>query len=135
MAGPHAVPIRDDGAVTVYDTIGGQAAVDAVVDELYRRILDDPDLATYFDGIDVDQIKRHQRAFIAAALGGPDAYPGRTMQAAHAGRRITDAAFDKVVVHLVATLRQLDVPGDVVGQIGDALAPLRGQIVEVPARV
>ena len=49
---------RGEAHVTIYDSIGGGAAVGAVVDELYRRALDDPDLKGYFDGIDMDRLNR-----------------------------------------------------------------------------
>jgi hemoglobin len=51
------------------------------------------------------------------------------MAAAHAGLDITDADFDAVVAHLVGTLAGLGVPEETIGQIGGALAPLRGDIV------
>jgi hemoglobin len=115
--------------VTIYDTIGGGTAVGAVVDELYRRALDDPDLKGYFDGIDMNQLNRHQRMFVAAALGGPGAYQGRAMGEAHAGLSITGDAFDRVAMHLVAILRENGVDEDTVEQIADSLGPLRPQIV------
>jgi hemoglobin len=115
--------------VTIYDTIGGAGAVGAVVDELYRRALDDTDLKGYFDGLDMDRLNRHQRVFIAAALDGPGAYQGRAMDEAHAGLSITGDAFDRVATHLVAILREHGVDEDTVGQIAARLGPLRPQIV------
>jgi len=69
----------------------------------------------------------------AAAIGGPEIYEGRDMAAAHAGLAITEADFDAVVGHLVDTLTGLGVPDETIGQIGGALAPLRGDIVTAPA--
>ena len=114
---------------SVYDRIGGSAAVALAVDGLYDRILSDPVLAGWFAGTDMRKLKRHMRAFMAAALGGPSVYAGRDMAAAHAGMKITDVAFDHVVGHLVATLTSLGVGADVIAEIGGALAPLRSQIV------
>ncbi|GAA2339541.1 group 1 truncated hemoglobin [Dactylosporangium salmoneum] len=79
--------------------------------------------------VDIQRLKTHQRAFIAAALGGPQIFAGRDMAAAHAGLDITDADFDAVVAHLAGTLTDLGVADEQVAQIGAALAPLRGQIV------
>lgn len=115
--------------MSIYDAIGGEAAVGAVVDELYRRLLNDSALKGYFDGVDMDQLARHQRAFITAALGGPGPYTGRAMGVAHTGLGITDDAFDRVAEHLVAILRERGVDEATVGQIGDGLAPLRPDIV------
>jgi hemoglobin len=119
--------------MTIYDEIGGAPAVNAAVEAFYSRVLADPSLAPYFEGISVPRLKGHQRAFIAAALGGPEPYDGRDMTAAHAGLGVTDAAFDSVVAHLVATLTDLGVPAPTIEAIGGTLAPLRGQIVEAGA--
>ena len=78
--------------MSIYDAIGGEAAVGAVVVELYRRLLDDSALKGYFDGVDMDQLARHQRAFITAALGGPGPDTGRAMGGAHTGLGLTDDA-------------------------------------------
>lgn len=116
--------------MSIYDSIGGSAAVTAAVDDFYVRVTADPLLAPYFTGVDLQGLKGHQRAFIAAALGGPELYAGRDMAAAHAGRGISGEAFDAVVGHLVATLQGLGVDEATIGQIGGALLPLRGDIVD-----
>ena len=115
--------------MTIYDTIGGQAAVGTLVNELYRRALDDPNLNGYFASTDMALLHRHQRAFIAAALGGPGTYHGRAMGEAHTGLNITDDAFDRVATHLVSILRENGVDEETIGHIADSLGPLRAQIV------
>jgi len=116
-------------AASIYESIGGADAVAAAVDKFYDRVLGDPDLAPYFTGYAVSGIKRHQRACLTAALGGAELYEGRDMAAAHGHLGVTDEHFDRVVVHLVATLTDLNVPGDIIGEIGAKLAPLKPQIV------
>lgn len=118
--------------MTIYDSIGGADAVRAAVDDFYARVLADPTLAPYFTGTDMARLKSHQRAFIAAAIGGPEIFAGRDMASAHAGRGITDADFDAVVAHLAGTLAGLGVPEETIGQIATALAPLRADIVSSP---
>jgi hemoglobin len=119
--------------MSIYDSIGGAPSVSIAVDKFYGRVLNDPQLAHYFAGVDIDKLKAHQRAFIAAAVGGPEIYRGRDMAAAHATLGIKDQDFDAVVAHLVATLAELGVPPETIADIGGALAPLRSQIVEAPA--
>lgn len=119
--------------MSIYDEIGGAAAVSAAVDDFYRRVLADPPLAPYFDGTDVKRLKTHQRAFIAAAIGGPEPYLGRNMAEAHARLAITPEDFDRVVAHLVDTLDGLGVPAETIGAIGGTLAPLKSQIAQGPA--
>ena len=119
--------------MTIYDDIGGAAAVGAAVDAFYDRVTIDPELAPYFEGVDLPRLKGHQRTFIAAAVGGPEPYLGRDMAAAHAHLQITPDHFDAVVGHLVAVLVDLEVPPDTIEAIGGALAPLKEQIVSAPA--
>ncbi|HEY3942069.1 MAG TPA: group 1 truncated hemoglobin [Acidimicrobiales bacterium] len=118
----------------IFDQIGGAGAVGTAVDIFYEKVLGDPQLRGYFAGTDLALLKRHQRAFLTAALGGPDAYAGRAMGPAHAGLGVTDAAFDAVVGHLAATLTELSVPDDTIGEIAAALLPLRSEIVSAAAQ-
>lgn len=115
--------------MSIYDSIGGAGAVRAAVDDFYARVLADGQLAPFFSGTDLNRLKAHQRAFIAAAIGGPEIYQGRDMASAHADLGIADSDFDAVVGHLVDTLSELGVPEETIGQIGSVLAPLRSDIV------
>jgi hemoglobin len=114
---------------SIYDEIGGSAAVAAAVEELYGRIMADNRLAHYFARTDMTRQKRHMRAFVASALGGPNVYAGRDMGAAHAHLRVTGDAFDRVAGHLVGALKSLGVPTHHVEAIVARIAPLRAQIV------
>lgn len=115
--------------MSIYASIGGAPAVRAAVDDFYARVLADRRLAPFFADTDLDRLKAHQRAFIAAAIGGPEVFSGRDMASAHAGLGIADGDFDAVVGHLAGTLTGLGVPEDTISRIGGALAPLRDQIV------
>jgi hemoglobin len=55
--------------MSIYDSIGGVPAVRAAVDDFYSRVLADMRLAPFFAGTDLERLKAHQRAFIAAANG------------------------------------------------------------------
>ena len=115
--------------MTIYEELGGRDGVAAAVDRFYGHVMADDALAPYFAATDLRRQKAHLRAFLAAAVGGPDRYEGRDMRTAHAGLHISQDAFDRVVDHLVTTLTELDVAPDTIGTIGGALAPLRPQIV------
>jgi hemoglobin len=115
--------------MTIFESIGGTPAVQAAVDDFYVRVLADPELAPYFAEVDLGRLKAHQRAFIAAAIGGPQMYSGRDMATAHARLGVTGEHFDAVVGHLVRTLQDLGVPDGTIAQVGASLAPLRGDIV------
>ena len=116
---------------TIFDLIGGDAAVDAAVEVLYRRILGDPELAPFFEKVPMGRQKVQMRAFLITALGGPDCYRGRDMARAHQRHAITDHHFDLVAGHLIATLGELGVPEELQAQIVAVVAPLRSDVVQV----
>ncbi|WP_345801500.1 group 1 truncated hemoglobin [Microbacterium sp. AZCO] len=115
--------------MAVYDEIGGAASVKAAVSVFYDRVLADPSVSPWFDGIDIMRLKSHQRAFLAAALGGPELFSGRDLASAHAGRDITDEGFDTIVEHLTTSLHDLGVADDVVTAVRERVEPLREDVV------
>src|SRR5215472_11350381 len=103
--------------VNIYESIGGEPALVAVVDDFYQRVLADPQLAGFFAGASMPRLKGRQVEFFAAAPGGPDAYQGASMQRAHAGRGISQADFDKAALHLTGALAAAGVPAETIAQI------------------
>jgi hemoglobin len=115
--------------VSIYEAIGGEPVLVAVVDDFYARVLDDPQLAGFFAGANMAKLKGRQVEFFAAALGGPDLYQGASMRKAHLGRGIGQADFDKVAWHLTAALAAAGVPAHTVAQVAAAITPLADDIV------
>jgi hemoglobin len=50
-----------------------------------------------------------QRQFLTYATGGPKDYKGKSMHDAHKGRGIKNEEFDKVTMHILNTLKDLNV--------------------------
>ena len=115
---------------TLYQQLGGREAIAAVVDEFYRRVLGDPQLAPFFAATDLARLRRHQAAFLGMALGGPSDYQGRALRQAHRGRGIGDAHFEAVAGHLRDALAAFAVPTSASAQVLGAVEALRGDVVE-----
>lgn len=115
--------------VSLFEQLGGDEAIAAVVDLFYAKVLADPTLAPYFAGVELDRLKGHQRRFIGQALGAGRPYTGRSMRKAHEHLSITDAAFDRVVAHLAAALTEAGVGEATIGTVAETLLPLRQDIV------
>lgn len=115
--------------VSIYEAIGGEPALVAVVDDFYVRVLADPQLAGFFAGVNMPKLKGRQVEFFAAALGGPDGYQGVGMRDVHAGRGISQADFDKVAFHLTGALAAAGVPAETIAAIASAILPLADDIV------
>jgi hemoglobin len=118
---------------SIYEQIGGQEALIAVVDDFYDRVLADPELAVFFNGTNMPRLKGMQVEFFAAALGGPDEYRGRSMKDVHRGRGIGQRHFDLVAGHLSGALGAAGVPPETVAAIIGAVAPLSADIVSTSA--
>src|SRR3954464_6121304 len=102
---------------TLYETLGAQEGISAAVDAFYERVIADPDLAGYFEGVDMPTLRRHQTDMLVTATGGPLQYTGQDMAEAHHGLAITNAAFDKVVGHLSATLEAAGAGNDAIAAV------------------
>ena len=58
----------------------------------------------------VELLKTRLVQFLGQSTGGPQAYQGADMTAAHAGMQITDEEFDRLAGHLEAALDAHSVP-------------------------
>lgn len=106
-------------STTLYDKIGGEAAVNAAVDIFYRKVLRDNRINRFFEGVDMEKQAAKQKSFLTVAFGGPNKYSGEDMRRGHAhlvAAGLNDSHFDAVMEHLGATLTELKVPGDLIAQ-------------------
>jgi hemoglobin len=118
------------GDLSDYDLVGGGPAVSAVVNDFYERILRDPQLGPYFEGVDLARLKRHQVLLISQVLGGPTNYDGRPLEQAHAGLGISHDDLAAVASHLVAAMREARIPEDIIIRAIAAVAATEPDIVE-----
>ena len=117
-------------AVSDYDAIGGGPAVSAVVNDFYERVLGDPQLAPYFEGVDMPRLKRHQVLLVTQVLGGPNSYDGRQLDEAHEGLGVDHDDFAAVAGHLTSAMRDAGVPDDIVMRAIAGVAATEPDIVE-----
>ncbi|MDH5564275.1 MAG: methyl-accepting chemotaxis protein [Nitrospirota bacterium] len=115
--------------VSIYEQIGGEAAITATVEAFYARVLVDPLLQPFFVGVELDILKRQQMAFFSQALGGPEVYRGPDMKTVHEQMGIQQQHFDRVAQHLDATLESLGVPQEPIDMIMQAVGSLATDIV------
>ena len=102
---------------SLYEQIGGEAAVDAAVDIFYRKVLSDPVICDFFDTVDMDRQAAKQKAFLTMAFGGPNNYTGKDMREAHKHLKLKEEHFQAVANNLVATLKELNVPQNLIDQV------------------
>jgi hemoglobin len=114
----------------LYDRLGGQDAIVAVVDDFVGRAAADSRINGKFARTDVPRLKAMLVEQVSAATGGPGPYTGRGMRETHDGMGVTAGEFEALVGDLVATLDQFNVPATEQAELLGILGPLRSDIVE-----
>lgn len=105
---------------SLFERLGGKEAVNAAVDIFYDKVFADPELIPFFDNTDQDAQRRKQKAFMTYAFGGMTTYSGRNMADAHAEARakgLNESHFNLVSGHLVSTLKDLQVPKELIDEV------------------
>jgi len=116
----------------LYEQLGGQAAVDAVVDLFYRKVLTDDRVSRFFDDIDMDQQIAKQKAFLTMVFGGPVAYTGNDMRTGHAHliqRGLNDSHVDVVIELLGQSLREAAVPQELIQKVAAIAESARADVL------
>lgn len=95
-----------DSEGSLYERMGGEAGIAAMVDDFYGRVFADPQLKPFFEGVPRDRLLRMQREFFSAATGGPVVYSGRPLTHVHQRLGIGRRHFQLFTEHLIATLQE-----------------------------
>jgi hemoglobin len=118
---------------SLYERIGGEAAITAAVSVFYDKVMADPRTRSFFGGLDMEAQIKKQRAFMTWAFGGPEEYKGRDLRTAHEklvkDKGLSDVHFDAVAQHLRDTLVELKVPAPLIDEALGIVAGTRGQVL------
>lgn len=102
---------------SLYHKLGGKAALDAVVDAFYVKVLADNRVKHFFDDVSMDKQRRKQKEFLSAAFGGPLPWTGKDMRKAHDGMGLTEEHFNAIAENLVSTLKDFKVSQELIDQV------------------
>lgn len=117
---------------SLYQKLGGQNAVDAVVETFYRKVLTDERVMEFFDDVDMDLQISKQKAFLTMVLGGPVAYTGKDMRDGHkhlVARGLNDHHVDAVVQLLAASLEEHGVSAADIEQVAMIANSVRNDVL------
>ncbi len=127
----QAAPAAGDSR-SLYEKLGGSAAVTAAVNIFYTKVLKDDRIKHFFDGVDMHRQILKQIEFLTMALGGPAKYSGADLTRAHAhlvNKGLNDTHFDAVLENLGATLTELNVPGELIAQAAAIVETTRAAVL------
>jgi len=129
LVGCAAPQPKSAAPTTLYEELGGSAAITKVVDVFLARINGDARINTLFAKVDHNDLRRLVIEQLCAGTGGPCKYTGRSMEEAHSGLNLTDADFSAFMGDLVAALDDVKVPLAQQNKLIALLAPMKPQIV------
>lgn len=115
---------------SLYDRLGGQPAITAVVDDFVANVAADPRINQRFADTDIPRLKHLLVEQICQASGGPCTYTGRDMRTTHAGMRITETEFNALVADLVKSLDKFKVGAQEQQELLAALGGMKADIVD-----
>ncbi|MDO9161913.1 MAG: group 1 truncated hemoglobin [Methylococcaceae bacterium] len=118
---------------SLYEQLGGEAAVNAAVDIFYRKVLSDDRISAFFEDVDMEKQAAKQKAFLTMAFGGPHNYTGLDMRKGHAhlvARGLNDSHVDAVIEDLGATLRELGVKEELIAQVAAIAESTRNDVLD-----
>jgi len=139
-----------EGKLSLYDRLGAEKGIAAIVDDFTPRALQDPRVnwqrqgvkrAGLFHGSDTETVmwkatdqnlgslKKHLIQFLVLATGGPAHYDGKEMKAAHSGMHIGNPEFDAALGDLKASLDRLQIPNKEQKELLAIVESTRPQIV------
>lgn len=118
---------------SIFDKLGGEPAMDAAVDLFYEKVLADARIKHFFANTDMDKQRDHQKKFLSFAFGGAANYTGRGMREAHAElvekMGLDESHFDAVMENLAATLQELQVPAEIIGEAAAVAESVRNEVL------
>ena len=119
---------------SLYDRLGGTAAIATVVDGFVANVAGDARINKFFARVAGDTAA--MRAFkgklvdqICQGSGGPCTYAGRDMKTTHQGMGLTGAHFDALVEDLVKALDAAGVAATDKNALLAVLGPMKADIV------
>jgi hemoglobin len=115
--------------VSLFDDMGGEAALRDVLRALYDRLFDDVMVGFLFAGKDKAALIEHQLWFTARFLGGPSRYTGKSLPDAHAPLPLLPGHFDRRHHLLKQVLAEKNVPAHVAAEWLRVDASLKGAIL------
>ncbi len=118
---------------SLYERLGGQAAVSSAVDIFYRKILTDDRVSYFFDNIDMEQQIVKQKGFLTMVFGGPNHYTGKDMREGHRHllkKGLNDSHVDIIIEHLGSTLKELGVNDNDIIEVAAIANSVRSDVLD-----
>jgi len=117
------------GGQSVYRAFHEQPGIDRIIDDSVARWTVDPRIARRFAGRNLVRLRLELKAQVCYLVGGPCAYEGKDMRAAHAGMGLENRDFNALAEDLQLAMDKEHVPFSAQNRLLAKLAPMQRAIV------
>ena len=118
---------------SLYQKLGGKAAIDAAVEAFYVKVLADNRVKHFFDDINMAKQRRKQKEFLSAAFGGPIPWTGKDMRKAHANLPgLSEIHFNAIAENLKSTLVDLKIKPELIDQVMAIAGSVKDDVLNRP---
>ncbi len=117
------------GGISVYKAFHEQPGIDRVIDDSVDRWVADPRISKRFQGRNLIRLRLELKAQVCYLIGGPCAYAGQDMKAAHAGMGLENLDFNALAEDLQLAMNKERVPFPAQNRLLAKLAPMQRAVV------
>lgn len=114
---------------TLFERLGGQPAINAVVHEFVLTTKADDRINHLFMNVDAAKLEAAMDDHVCSITGGGCTYKGKSMTEAHTGMKLTQAHFDAFMDDLQKVLAKLNVPKRETDEVLGAFRGLQPEVV------
>ena len=124
-----------DGGESLYERLGGAYGIAGAVDDLVDRLYENdaanqnPAVQEFHEEGGKAGFKYLVTAWSIEATGGPEIYPGRDMDEAHADLDVSEHDFDIVATSIRQSLHQVGVPEEEEAEFMEIIESYRDMVV------
>lgn len=99
---------------TLMERVGGDMAVESLVESAYDKAVEDSRLRYFFDKPKqkIRQIKQRMYQYMSGAYGGPEQYDASQLRGVHINMNLTDYHFDAFLEAFVTTAKEMNIEAD-----------------------
>lgn len=120
-------------AIPLYDRIGGDKAMEVVVDLFYQKVMQDDLVGHFFDDTDMASLRLKQKSFLSMAFGGPYQYSDAELRAVHKPLiekyGLSDKHFNRFIEIFKETSTELNISANELQGIMEILESTRDSVL------
>jgi hemoglobin len=117
---------------SLYERLGSVDGISRIVRDVITNHLANPLIKSRYESVkDMDRLHRVSTEFFCMGAGGPEAYTGKDMIAAHKGMNVSEQEFVTVVDDVVAALDKNGIDAQTKTDVIGILFSLKPQVVRL----